>query len=37
MKSRWNEGEARAAVDRYAAAGVNEDLARHLQRQAVGG
>ncbi len=27
MKSRWNQAEARAAVDRYAAAGVSEDLA----------
>ncbi|MEP6967889.1 MAG: class II aldolase/adducin family protein, partial [Pseudomonadota bacterium] len=27
MKSRWDEAEARAAVDRYAALGVGEDLA----------
>nr|MBA3811618.1 bifunctional aldolase/short-chain dehydrogenase [Caulobacteraceae bacterium] len=27
MKSRWDEAEARAAVSRYAALGVSEDLA----------
>jgi rhamnose utilization protein RhaD (predicted bifunctional aldolase and dehydrogenase)/NAD(P)-dependent dehydrogenase (short-subunit alcohol dehydrogenase family) len=38
MQSRWNEAEARAAVDRYAAAGVSEDVAlRTYTTRLIGG